>query len=114
MNTNLDAASLERKIRNMNLPDLRTELRNMGLSPAGGLETLRDRMMEAIKNPALISAPQHREGEAGPAPIGANEGPNNNNYVRPSGSQNVGNFLTDRPTSRVLQPPGGGSSFSFA
>ena len=25
-------------------------------------------------------------------------------------SQNVGNFVTDRPTSRVLAPPGGGSS----
>lgn len=31
-----------------------------------------------------------------------------------SGSaQNVGNFLTDRPTSKVTQPPGGKSSFSL-
>ena len=28
-------------------------------------------------------------------------------------SQNVGNVLTDRPTSRVLQPPGGQSSITF-
>ena len=28
-------------------------------------------------------------------------------------SQNVGNFLTDKPTSRVTQPPGGKSSFSL-
>jgi SPIRAL1-like protein len=28
-------------------------------------------------------------------------------------SQNVGNVLTDRPTSRVLQPPGGRSSITF-
>lgn len=35
-----------------------------------------------------------------------------NNYVRPEG-QNVGNFLTDRNSSRVLAPPGGGSSIVF-
>lgn len=29
-------------------------------------------------------------------------------------NQNCGNVITDRPTSRVLKPPGGGSSFSFA
>jgi SPIRAL1-like protein len=35
-----------------------------------------------------------------------------NNYVRPEG-QNVGNFITDRPSSRVLAPPGGGSNISL-
>jgi len=35
-----------------------------------------------------------------------------NNYSRPSG-QNVGNFLTDRNSSRVLAPPGGASQISF-
>jgi SPIRAL1-like protein len=35
-----------------------------------------------------------------------------NNYARPD-SQNVGNFLTERSTSRVLKPPGGGSSIVF-
>ena len=35
-----------------------------------------------------------------------------NNYARPAG-QNVGNFLTDRPSSRVLAPPGGGSQITF-
>lgn len=37
-------------------------------------------------------------------------GTHENNYSRPSG-QNVGNFLTDKPSSRVLAPPGGKSSF---
>ena len=36
----------------------------------------------------------------------------NNNYAR-ANSQNVGNFLTERPTSRVLAPPGGASSGIF-
>jgi SPIRAL1-like protein len=35
-----------------------------------------------------------------------------NNYTRAEG-QNVGNFLTDRPSSRVLAAPGGGSSIVF-
>lgn len=35
-----------------------------------------------------------------------------NNYARPGG-QNVGNFLTDRTSSRVLAPPGGGSQITF-
>lgn len=35
-----------------------------------------------------------------------------NNYVRPEG-QNVGNFVTDRPSSRVLAPPGGASNISL-
>jgi len=39
-------------------------------------------------------------------------GVNNNNYTRPSG-QNVGNFITDRPSSRVLAPPGGGTSITL-
>ena len=36
----------------------------------------------------------------------------NNNYSRPAG-QNVGNFMTDRNSSRVLAPPGGGSQIVF-
>ena len=36
-----------------------------------------------------------------------------NNYARPGGQQNVGNFVTGRPTSRVLAPPGGASQISF-
>jgi len=35
-----------------------------------------------------------------------------NNYARQAG-QNVGNFLGDRPSSRVLAAPGGNSTFSF-
>lgn len=41
-----------------------------------------------------------------------NAPPPGNNYSRPEG-QNVGNFLTDRSSSRVIQPPGGRSQISF-
>jgi SPIRAL1-like protein len=35
-----------------------------------------------------------------------------NNYSRPEG-QNMGNYMTDRPSSRVLAAPGGASSIVF-
>ncbi|GFH50967.1 hypothetical protein CTEN210_07443 [Chaetoceros tenuissimus] len=37
-----------------------------------------------------------------------------NNSFASGSSQNTGNVLTERPSSRVLQPPGGKSSFSLA
>jgi SPIRAL1-like protein len=44
--------------------------------------------------------------------FGGQGGQASNNYARPD-SQNVGNFMTDRNTSRVLKPPGGGSSSAW-
>ena len=35
------------------------------------------------------------------------------NVYASGSSQNTGNVITDRPTSRVTQPPGGRSSISF-
>ena len=40
------------------------------------------------------------------------QGGNNNNYHRSEG-QNVGNFMTDRNSSRVMAPPGGASTIQF-
>ena len=40
----------ERQIRGMSLPDLRVALRARGLSPAGGLEALRERLVDCIKS----------------------------------------------------------------
>lgn len=63
--------------------------------------------------PEPVAAPEPTvEGVVAPAsqePSGAAI----NNYGRPAGQQNVGNFITDRPSSKVLAPPGGGSSVSF-
>lgn len=47
-----------------------------------------------------------------PAEADAPPAPNANNYVRPGG-QNVGNFLTERNSSRVLAVPGGTSQIVF-
>jgi hypothetical protein len=49
---------------------------------------------------------------APPADQGAALAPSGNNYGRPGG-QNVGNFLTERNSSRVLAAPGGASQIVF-
>ncbi|GER37416.1 SPIRAL1-like1 [Striga asiatica] len=40
------------------------------------------------------------------------QGNHNNNYFRADG-QNTGNFLTDRPSTKVHAAPGGGSSLGY-
>lgn len=65
--------------------------------------------------PATHEAPALAENTATVASIGISEigKEANNNYSRPGGMQNVGNFITDRNTSRVIAPPGGTSSVSL-
>ena len=57
-----ETKDLERKIRTMLLPDLRIALRARGLSPAGGLDALRERLLESSRaDPsALVRAPPRR------------------------------------------------------
>eukprot|EP00191_Tetraselmis_sp_GSL018_P015356 CAMPEP_0177596772 /NCGR_PEP_ID=MMETSP0419_2-20121207/11315_1 /TAXON_ID=582737 /ORGANISM="Tetraselmis sp., Strain GSL018" /LENGTH=190 /DNA_ID=CAMNT_0019088815 /DNA_START=701 /DNA_END=1273 /DNA_ORIENTATION=- len=86
--------------------ELRSELRSRGLSPAGGIDTLRDRLLDALTQDNAETQP---DGPGTQAAVGANV----NNYQRPDG-QNVGNFITDRPSSRVLAHPGGGSQISLS
>ncbi|XP_060204939.1 protein SPIRAL1-like 1 [Lycium barbarum] len=45
-------------------------------------------------------------------PAGIQQGRNANNYFRADG-QNTGNFLTDRPSTKVHSAPGGGSSLGY-
>ncbi len=55
-----------------------------------------------------ISAETKKEGKE------TSTNPNVSSNVYASGSNmNSGNVITDRPTSRVLNPPGGKSSFSL-
>ena len=63
----------------------------------------------AVKEEALSLA--HNDYPPNPPPVGERGGANN--YSRPGERQNVGNYITGRNTSRVLAPPGGGSSISF-
>jgi SPIRAL1-like protein len=103
------------------LRDLRTQCRARGINPGGSAEALRERLMENMQNTGDFEIkPEGSLGQAQPTNSEAacntnfSNGLNshNNNYAR-SGGQNVGNFLTDRPSSRVLAPPGGGSQIVF-
>uniref|UniRef100_A0A7S0S1Z3 SAP domain-containing protein n=1 Tax=Chlamydomonas leiostraca TaxID=1034604 RepID=A0A7S0S1Z3_9CHLO len=111
-------------IRPLMLKDLRVQCRARGLSPAGGVEQLRQTLgshmiqtgdlsmyADGQSAPAYGAGPQPAPPAAAyggaPAPGGGYQG---NNYARPGGQQNVGNFISDRPSSRVLAPPGGGSA----
>ncbi|EFN58381.1 hypothetical protein CHLNCDRAFT_140278 [Chlorella variabilis] len=106
------------------LKDLRIQCRARGLNPGGSREALMDRMKEHMLqtgNFTLVTeyngeiahgVPREVANRADHASEGA-IGVNNNNYSRNEG-QNVGNFITDRPSSRVLAPPGGATNWSFA
>ncbi|PNW78906.1 hypothetical protein CHLRE_09g394065v5 [Chlamydomonas reinhardtii] len=112
-------AEVDALVKPLTIKDLRVQTRVRGLTPAGGIEALRDRLKEHMlqtKDFAIKS----ETGEdlavvqvtAGQASSEVAAGAGKNNYVRPAG-QNVGNFITDRCSSRVLAPPGGGSQIVF-
>eukprot|EP00245_Coleochaete_scutata_P015429 TRINITY_DN6875_c0_g1_i1.p1 TRINITY_DN6875_c0_g1~~TRINITY_DN6875_c0_g1_i1.p1 ORF type:complete len:129 (-),score=22.59 TRINITY_DN6875_c0_g1_i1:697-1083(-) len=71
----------------------------------------------AAVNPVPILAPDTRNIDSSDASADMGRGApkvgvNNNNYHR-DGGQNNGNFITDRPTTRVHAAPGGGSSLGY-
>ncbi len=63
----------------------------------------------AEKQVATPLSPGGNSVESSPRIAAHNRG---NNYHRSEG-QNVGNFLTDRNSSRVMAPPGGRSNITF-
>lgn len=98
------------------LKDLRTNCRARNLNPGGSRESLFERLKENMldtQDYSLVEEDGQKKASVDQAralqPNGAATG---NNYYRSEG-QNVGNFMTDRPSSRVLAPPGGGSQISF-
>ena len=115
-------------LKRMPLSELRTLCRRHSLQPAGCkdalVERLEDWMMMMNNNNNTnthtgveISRDVFDATRAAPGTTRGRENNNNNNnknnnYAR-ANSQNVGNFLTERPTSRVLAPPGGASSGIF-
>jgi len=95
------------KIDKMVVKDLRIYLRERGLSPAGSRMDLQQRLKDFMGScGGVASLPSHAPGQ--PSVVDHVS----NNYARPGG-QNVGNFITDRNSSRVLAPPGGTSQISF-
>jgi len=67
-------------------------------------------MMKAIGSTVPTAKSEVHKTKAFPG--AGNIGVSSNDYAQGS-RQNVGNVITDRPTSRVTQPPGGHSSVSF-
>lgn len=110
---------MEGLIKPLMIKDLRIQCRTRGLNPGGAKETLIDRlkkhMLETGDFTLMSDVPVELREEERPQSNVAGSccgGALKNNYVRPEG-QNVGNFITDRPSSRVLAPPGGGSKISL-
>uniref|UniRef100_A0A7R9V5W1 SAP domain-containing protein n=1 Tax=Chlamydomonas euryale TaxID=1486919 RepID=A0A7R9V5W1_9CHLO len=103
-------------IKSLTIKDLRVQTRARGLSPAGCMDTLRERLTDHMLSSQDFSL-RSEDGSvlttvAVTAGAASKNGDLKNNYSRPGG-QNVGNFLTDRASSRVLAPPGGGSQIVF-
>ncbi|KAJ0967787.1 hypothetical protein J5N97_024704 [Dioscorea zingiberensis] len=60
--------------------------------------------------PSVVAPPPADKSKLTPAGI---QGSNNaNNYFRADG-QNTGNFITERPSTKVHAAPGGGSSLGY-
>ncbi|KIZ00904.1 hypothetical protein MNEG_7059 [Monoraphidium neglectum] len=109
---------IDRAVKQVLLKDLRIQCRARGISPAGGKEQLAERVREHMLETGDFSM-KNETGEdlvintvAGTNSADVAQGFAKNNYSRPSG-QNVGNFMTDRNSSRVLAPPGGATSIVF-
>lgn len=95
----------EKDLQKMTLKEVRTILRDRGLNPGGSQGALIDRYLEAVTDGTCKPYTMLNEADRSAFKTV-------NNYSRPEG-QNVGNFMTDRSSSRVLEPPGGRSTFSF-
>ncbi|KAI8472141.1 MAG: hypothetical protein J3K34DRAFT_415268 [Monoraphidium minutum] len=113
------AEEIDRMLKPILLKDLRIQCRARGLSPAGGKEQLSERLRDHMLATQDFTMRNEggdevfgNSGTCGTASADVTDGCARNNYSRPAG-QNVGNFLTDRCSSRVLAPPGGGSQIVF-
>ncbi|PNH10304.1 Protein SPIRAL1 [Tetrabaena socialis] len=115
----MNGIEIDSLLRALTLKDLRVQCRARGLTPAGNLEVLRDRLKEVMIE-SQDFALKSETGEdmavvqvtAGQSSKDVAAGKGQNNYSRPGG-QNTGNFLSERPTSKVVQPPGGASQIVF-
>lgn len=112
----MSATELGDVLKPLLLKDLRTNCRARNINPGGSRESLCQRLKENMLDTqdfSLVSEDGTKTASLDQAPaVQPNGAATGNNYYRAEG-QNVGNFMTDRPSSRVLAPPGGGSQISF-
>lgn len=99
------------------MKDLRTNCRARNLNPGGSKEALVERLSDDMRKSRDYTVVTDLNGGGqqsveNQAPNQFRSAPVGNNYARADG-QNCGNFISDRPSSRVLAPPGGGSQISF-
>lgn len=94
-------------IQGLTVQELRVVLRERKLNPAGSQGALVERLLDSIAGgaPPLMIAPKQKAGGMTSTAI-------SNNYARNEG-QNMGNFLTERPSTRVGHHPGGASQIVF-
>eukprot|EP00798_Chlamydomonas_sp_ICE-L_P011245 gene11245-18870_t len=115
----MNPTEVDMLVKPLTIKELRIQTRARGLSPGGGIEQLRERLAEHMNSSKDFSL-KNEDGSdvtvvnvtAGSSTACQVEGSLKNNYVRGQG-QNVGNFMTDRNSSRVLAPPGGATQISF-
>mmetsp|Transcript_972 Transcript_972/g.1533 ORF Transcript_972/g.1533 Transcript_972/m.1533 type:complete len:438 (-) Transcript_972:833-2146(-) len=96
-------------LKGMSIKDLRQQCRARNINPAGSVDVLRQRLTENMHETNDVSVLQHVDQSEAPA----EDNYSKNNFARPDGRQNMGNRVTDRPSSRVSNPPGGASQLSF-
>ncbi|CAA2981158.1 protein SPIRAL1-like 2 [Olea europaea var. sylvestris] len=87
------------------VPDPKTAANN-GETPLQNQAPVRSNA--APEKPSIVAPPADSNKQI-PAGI---QGSQKNNYFRADG-QNAGNFLTDRPSTKVHSAPGGGSSLGY-
>lgn len=104
---------IDQMLRGLTIKDMRIQTRTRGLSPAGQVETLRERLKEHMLSSGDFALKTEDGSDMATVAIIAGAPSKcvheQNNYARPGGQQNVGNYMTDRNSSRVLAPPGGKS-----
>uniref|UniRef100_A0A5B6YVL7 Protein SPIRAL1-like 2 n=1 Tax=Davidia involucrata TaxID=16924 RepID=A0A5B6YVL7_DAVIN len=110
------------------MKELKSEKMGRGVSAGGGQsslgylfgsgETTNNSQAAEKQGQKLTNGPSQKPAAASP-PLDNNKqipagihGSNANNYLRADG-QNCGNFITDRPSTKVHAAPGGGSSLGY-
>lgn len=88
------------------------DLRPRNVNGSTGCEAESNKQDYGSSGSATFQQASHQQFQTGNFTFGGRVAKGSNGYAN-GANQNVGNYITDRPTSRVLAPPGGLSSFSL-